>query len=110
MEKKDEKDEREPLTETQAECYNALVFWIKEHGYPPTVRELADILDKTAAAVLRNFETLDEKGWIERTKGINRGTVPKGFRLGLKGVKAAVVEQATKKEEPKRTYTSQHYK
>lgn len=84
-----EKEEREPLTDTQAECYNALVFYIKEHGMPPTVREIANILGKTGAAVMPLIYKLEEKGWVKRTEGVSRGTLPVGYKYGIDSIKNA---------------------
>ena len=78
-----DKDERKPLTDTEAEYYNALVFFIKEHGYPPSVRELADILDKSQVTVMETFDRLADKNWVNKTEGINRGTIPTGFKYGI---------------------------
>lgn len=79
-----EKEGRQPLTDAQAECYNALVFYIKEHGYPPSLQELADILGKAKTTVATIVKYLDDKGWVERSEEIARGTIPVGYRYGIR--------------------------
>ena len=54
------------LTERQEEVLNAIRDFIIKKGYPPTVRELGDLLDLSEKAAHGHLLTLENKGWIER--------------------------------------------
>ena len=57
--------DRRPLTRKQRITYDALVDYIRAHGYPPSVRDLADILDlSSTSTVTARLHALRERGWI----------------------------------------------
>ena len=45
-----------------------------KHGYPPSVRELAVILDSSTGSIQRQIELLKEIGWISRESNKARTT------------------------------------
>jgi repressor LexA len=58
-------DERRPLTRQQRVTYDALVDYLREHGYPPSVRELADILGlASTSSVTGRLHGIRDRGWI----------------------------------------------
>lgn len=58
-------DDRRPLTRQQRITYDALVDYVREHGYPPTVRELADILGlASTSSVTGRLHGIRDRGWI----------------------------------------------
>lgn len=57
--------QRQPLTRQQRITFDALVDYIRAKGYPPTVRELADILElSSASAATARLHALRDRGWI----------------------------------------------
>ncbi len=60
------------LTERQREVLEVVARWQAEHGYPPTVRELAGVLGIQVGAVQRHLEALQRKGFLEREPGKRR--------------------------------------
>ena len=57
------------LTPVQLRTYRAIKRHLDEHGYPPTVGELAQLLSKTKATIHANLDLLIQKGFIRRTVG-----------------------------------------
>lgn len=57
---------REPLTDAEQRALDAIRAHVEDHGYPPTVQELADACGyaskSTAADTLRRLE---RKGWLK---------------------------------------------
>ncbi len=76
----------EEPTKTQKEVYNALLDYMDEHGFPPSAQDLADQLGKADTAILQSFERLDDQGYVEREEGINRSTIPVGFKQKLTSI------------------------
>lgn len=68
------------LTFKQKMLLEAIEWYINEHGYSPTQRELADMLHCDIRPVFEKLMKLEEKGYIEtingkaRTIKILRGT------------------------------------
>jgi repressor LexA len=61
------------LTEKDKIAYYAIEKFIKENGYPPTVRELCRILGKVSTATVHyRLKSLKQKGYITATDGGNR--------------------------------------
>jgi len=55
------------LTERQREALEVIKRHIKEHGYPPTVRELIHEMGGTSSSHgVYYLEALERKGYIER--------------------------------------------
>jgi repressor LexA len=57
------------LSSPQLKTYRALRRYIDEHGFPPTVGELADQLQKTKATVHNHLHALIDLGYLRRTVG-----------------------------------------
>lgn len=58
------------LTERQQQVLNAIASYIKEKGYPPTVRELAQELGfKSTSTLHAHLQRLEKKGYISKEKG-----------------------------------------
>lgn len=58
---------------------DVLVFigaYVARHGYPPSVREIADGIGVASPnAVNDHLDALESKGWVRRTRGVARGLV-----------------------------------
>ncbi len=57
------------LTPIQLRTFRTIKRYMEEHGFPPTVGEVADILSKTKASIHANIDHLIQKGFIRRTFG-----------------------------------------
>lgn len=64
---------REPLTARQQQVLDGLVEHVRQHGYPPSVRELAAIVGGALTSVDYQLGQLAAKGHIERARGVARG-------------------------------------
>jgi repressor LexA len=53
--------------------YNFVKAYIRQHTYPPTLREIADGCYLTPMAVTRHLERLEGEGKLKRAPGIPRG-------------------------------------
>lgn len=61
------------LTEQDKIAYSAISKFIKENGYPPSVRELCKIMGKSSTATIRyRLQSLEQKGFIKTTSGASR--------------------------------------
>jgi repressor LexA len=64
------------LTKRQTEFLVLLRKFIRERGYPPTVRELVSLTGrKSTAGVQKLLNTLERKGYIRKAPGRSRGIV-----------------------------------
>ena len=54
----------EGLTQKQANIYNAIMKYKIEKGYPPTLNELGEALNKSIGAVRHGLKILERKGYI----------------------------------------------
>lgn len=62
------------ITLRQAQVLVAIQLWIREHGWPPTVRELGAVLDiKSTNGVQDHLRALKRKGLIEMEPYVARG-------------------------------------
>ena len=58
------------LTPRQQVVLDAIRHWTREHGYPPTIRELGPKIGiKSLRGVTTHLETLVRKGYLSRTRG-----------------------------------------
>lgn len=64
--------EQRPLTARQREVLDAVRGYLRDHGYAPTVRELAERLGVTKTAAFLQLETLRRKGALTHTPGASR--------------------------------------
>lgn len=64
---------RRELTERQEEVLTTLVRWMREHGYPPTMRELGQALGLSSTrSVSDHLVRLEEMGFIRRRRDRSR--------------------------------------
>ncbi len=60
----------EALTQRQQVVLDAIRQWTREHGYPPTIRELGPRIGiKSLRGVTTHLETLVRKGYLSRARG-----------------------------------------
>jgi repressor LexA len=65
------------LTKRQAELLRLIRVFVREKGYPPTVRELVALTGRrSTAGVQKLLDALRKKGYIKRVRGRSRGIVP----------------------------------
>ena len=63
----------EPLSPRQKDVLDFLRQHLENHGYPPTLREIARKINIIGTAgVVRYLEALEKKGWIKRQPGGSR--------------------------------------
>jgi repressor LexA len=65
----------ESITEPQRRTLRAIEDWLGEHGYPPTMQELADSLGITPATTHAHVKQLERKGYLKREGRKARGLV-----------------------------------
>lgn len=68
------------LTKRQSEVVSLIKRFIKDVGYPPSTRELADKLGVTPTAIDGHIHALERKGALKRTPGVARGLALAGGR------------------------------
>lgn len=67
------------LTTRQGELLSLIKQFVREKGYPPTVRELVALTGKkSTSGVQKLLDVLGRKGYIKRAPGRSRGIVPVG--------------------------------
>lgn len=63
-----------PLTVRQREVFDLLVVFQKTHGYPPSQKEVADLMGASSAnAATDMLRALQRKGAITLVPGVSRG-------------------------------------
>ena len=61
------------LTKKQQQIMDCILSYVNERGYPPTIRELCDMVGlSSTSSVSSHLDTLEEKGYIRRTSSKNR--------------------------------------
>jgi repressor LexA len=66
------------LTKKQAETLFLIQRFLREKGYPPTVRELVALTGrKSTSGVQKLLDALEKKGHIKKVPGRSRGIVPR---------------------------------
>jgi repressor LexA len=63
----------ESLTKSQQQVLNTVHEYIAEHSYPPTLKELSDLLEVNINAVRDRLKVLSRKGVIRITPNVSRG-------------------------------------
>lgn len=62
--------QKEELSEKQKELYQAIGYFIDKNGYPPTIRELCQIVNNSSTApVFDKLNKLRKKGYITYIDG-----------------------------------------
>ncbi len=66
-----------PLTAKQQQIYDYIVSYSDEHGYPPSVREIAAAVGlKSPSTVHFHMKALEEAGAIQKSAGKTRAITP----------------------------------
>ena len=61
------------LTSRQKEIFNFIRTFIKERGYPPSVREIGEEFNIYPRAVFDHLKALERKGYLKRRGSLSRG-------------------------------------
>lgn len=62
------------LSDRQRSIYRFIKQFYREHGYPPTIREIGNALNISSTSVVNyNLNKLEEAGLIERHREVSRG-------------------------------------
>ena len=64
------------MTGAQLELISVIRSFVKEHGYAPTVREIAELMDIGHGTAQRLLQSLADSGKIEK-----RDRVARGYRI-----------------------------
>jgi len=64
------------MTQPQKELISVIRSFVKEHGYAPTVREIAELMDIGHGTAQRLLQSLADSGKIEK-----RDRVARGYRI-----------------------------
>jgi repressor LexA len=66
----------EKLTPRQQQVLDFIAAYIDDHGYPPTMREIAEHIGVVGnATAIFHLEALERKGYLKRESGSSRGIV-----------------------------------
>ena len=58
---------KKALTRKQKESYQCILNYMKEHGYPPTVREFGELIGvKSTSSAFSRIKQLEQNGSIRR--------------------------------------------
>ncbi len=83
------------LTERQREVFEFVQGFMRERGYPPSVREIGDHFNIYPRAVFDHLKALERKGYLRRQSTMSRGIellVFQGERFRGRGERPAVKE------------------
>lgn len=62
------------LSDRQQAMLRFVDRYVREIGYPPTIREIGDNIGISSTSVVNyNIERLEALGWLDRTDGVSRG-------------------------------------
>ncbi len=64
---------RMELTSRQREIFNFIRGFIKQRGYPPSVREIGEHFDIYPRAAFDHLKALEKKGYLKRRSSMSRG-------------------------------------
>lgn len=65
---------KEGLSDKHIKVLQVLESYTDKNGYPPTIREICDRASLSSTSVANYYlERLEEKGYIERDRGVSRG-------------------------------------
>lgn len=68
----------------QMTTYGVIVRYIREHGYSPTIEELAGLRKFTTKVISNHLNQLEDLGYIERVSGWRNIRLPKGTPVRTK--------------------------
>jgi repressor LexA len=73
---------KEKLSTKQERVFSFLMGYLRERGYPPTVREIVDNLGLAGPNSAKKFlDILERKGYIRRSPGSSRAIEIIGYSL-----------------------------
>jgi repressor LexA len=61
------------LTSRQREIFNFIKVFIKQRGYPPSIREIGEHFDIYPRAAFDHLKALERKGYLKRRGSMSRG-------------------------------------
>jgi Mn-dependent DtxR family transcriptional regulator len=64
--------QRDPLTQPQRVALKTIIRFVDRHGYSPSVREVADLLDVSVNAAHKMLGRLRNGGWVDWEDGQRR--------------------------------------
>jgi len=68
------RQKKEGLSDKHIKVLQVLESYTEKNGYPPTIREICDRASLSSTSVANYYlERLEEKGYIERDRGVSRG-------------------------------------
>lgn len=70
------------LTDRQKEIFDFIITFIKERGYPPSIREIGAYFHIYPRAVLDHLRAMERKGYLRRRGTMSRGLEILVFREG----------------------------
>ncbi|MFQ6071069.1 MAG: transcriptional repressor LexA [Candidatus Aminicenantales bacterium] len=74
---------KKKLTERQKNVLRTIEDFILDHGYPPTIRKLGELVAiSSPSAVFKHLLSLEKKGYLTRKRGVLKLT---GFPAALEG-------------------------
>ena len=85
---------KEGLSDKHIKVLQVLESYTEKNGYPPTIREICDRASLSSTSVANYYlERLEEKGYIERDRGVSRGLrVTKSYGQQIKETINAIAE------------------
>ena len=58
---------KKAINQKQKESYQCILNYMKEHGYPPTVREFGELIGvKSTSSAFSRIKQLEQNGYIRR--------------------------------------------
>ena len=67
------------MKQAERELISVIRSFVKEHGYAPTVREIAELMDIGHGTAQRLLQSLADSGKIEKRDRVARGYRIRGF-------------------------------
>ena len=61
------------ITEKQSNVLQFIILYIRDKGYPPSIREIGDRFGVNPRAVSGHITALERKGYIKTTPNVARG-------------------------------------
>jgi DNA-binding MarR family transcriptional regulator len=70
-----------PLTERQREVLSAIETFIEKHSFPPTERELAEVLGCHYRSIPDVVKPLEKKGYVEQRRTLDGRVIARTLRV-----------------------------